>query len=148
MSTEAKAVTLAAWKKSAIHYPLLPSGTRVGIRIPDLPAMIVSGEMPSGLLDAALGAASGTGDTQPTKELVEQQKKFTDHIVLITVVEPKITEADVQEIPFEDREFLVEIATRQRDLDAEYEHIGGLTSSEKFRRFRGFGEFDANVEGV
>ena len=149
MSTavDEKATTLASWKKAAIHYPLLPSGMRVGIRIPDLPALIETGEIPSNLLDAALGVAGGK-DTTPTKELIAEQREFTDHIVLVSVVEPKITKDDVSAIPYEDKEFLVQVATRQRDLDAEGEHIGGLSKSDKFRRFRGLGEFDTDVEGL
>lgn len=142
-------ITAAQWKKNAVHVVMCPSGTQVSIRIPDLPAMIEAGELPQHLLEAALGVASGSlTEKTPTKELIVQQKEFTDRLVLKTVVEPKITESDVADIPYEDKEFLVSVATRQRDLDAEGEHIGGLMKSEKFRKFRGFGEFDETLEGV
>jgi hypothetical protein len=140
-------VSLAGWKKAASHYVLCPSGVRVGIRIPDLPAMIESGEIPQHLLEAAIGFAASSDDT-PSLELIKKQREFTDHLVLKTVVEPKLTEADVSDIPYEDKDFLVSIATRQRDLDAEGEHIAGLMKSEKFRRFRKLGEFGADVEGL
>lgn len=142
-----KAVSLSGWKKAATHNVLCPSGSRVGIRIPDLPAMIEAGEIPQHLLDAALGVA-GDADSKPSVELIKQQREFTDNLVLLTVVEPKITPADVRDIPYEDKEFIVSVATRQRDLDAEGEHIAGLTKSEKFRRFRGLGEFDPTLEGA
>jgi hypothetical protein len=153
MSTEAPAVennspvTLAGWKKAAKHYPLLPSGVRVGIKIPDLPALIEAGSIPQHLLDAALGVAAGE-EQRPTRELIIQQREFTDRLVMIAVVEPSLSESDVKDIPYEDKEFIVAVATRQRDLDAEGEHIAGLTKSEKFRRFRGLGEFDPTLEGA
>ena len=151
MSTEdtqdTKAVSLSGWKKAATHNVLCPSGSRVGIRIPDFPAMIEAGDIPQHLLDAALGVA-GDADAKPSVELIKQQREFTDNLVLLTVVEPKITPADVGDIPYEDKEFIVSVATRQRDLDAEGEHIAGLTKSEKFRRFRGLGEFDPTLEGA
>lgn len=142
-----QAVSLDAWKSAASHYPLCPSGVRVGIRIPDLAALIESGEIPQHLLDAALGVATKP-DEKPTKELIVKQREFTDLMVQLTVVEPKLSESDVRAIPVEDKEFIVAIATRQRDLDAEGEHLAGLTKSEKFRRFRNLGEFDTPLEGL
>lgn len=142
-----KAVTTNAWKKAALHYPLCPSGVRVGIKVPDLPALIEAGEIPQHLLDAAIGAAQGQ-QRQVSKDDIVREREFTDKLVQITVVEPSLSDADLREVPFEDKEFIVQIATRQRDLDAEGEHIGGLTNSEKFRRFRGLNEFSSTVEGL
>lgn len=143
-----KPTTLAAWKKAAVHYPLMPSGVRVGLKIPDLPALIETGVIPQHLLDAAIGVASNQSDTPPTKELIIQQREFTDLVVQITVTEPVLKDEDMPSVPFEDKELIVALATRQRDLDAEGEHIAGLTSSEKFRRFRGLGEFDSPLAGL
>lgn len=140
--------TAAGWKAAATHEVLCPSGFRVKIRIPNLPAMIEAGELPQHLLDAALGVARGGDAAEPSIDLIKKQREFTDHLVMKSVIEPTIEPADLREIPFEDMEFIVQIATRQRDLDAEGEHIGGLTKSEKFRKFRGLGEFDPNVEGL
>jgi hypothetical protein len=152
-----KPVSLSAWKKAATHYPLLPSGARVGIRVPDLPRMIETGQIPQHLLEAAVGAvksqrlADDDKDEELTPEKIvknsKEEREFTDCITLMTVVEPKLTEADIVEIPFEDRQFIVAIATRVRDLDAEGEHLAGLTKSEKFRKFRGLGEFEPSLEG-
>lgn len=150
-----QAVSAKDWAANAVHYPLLPSGTRVGIRIPDLAAMIEAGQVPQHLLTAALGMAQqATQDKTPTVEdmtkSATEEREFTDLLVLATVVEPELTEADLKPdgIPFEDKQFLVAIATRQRDLDAEGEHIAGLTTSEKFRRFRELGEFAPSLENA
>jgi hypothetical protein len=146
MSTETleKPVNAAGWKKSAYHNVMCPSGARVVIRIPDLPRMIEIGEIPQHLLDAAIGVA-GEPDAKPSIDLIKQQREFTDLLTAAVVHEPKLDATDIPDLPYEDKEFLVAIATRQRDLDAEGEHIGGLMKSEKFRRFRQFREFDPTL---
>lgn len=152
--SKTQAVTLDGWKKASVHYPLLPSGSRVGLKVVDLSAMIESGQIPNHLLNAAVGIASAqqNEDKVPTVEEItksaKEEREFTDLMVLAAVVEPKLSEADVTEVPVEDKQFIVAVATRQRDLDAEGEHIAGLTSSEKFRRFRGLGEFEPTLEGA
>lgn len=140
--------TTAAWKKAAKHTITCPSGTVVAIKLPNIPLMIESGKLPQHLLDAALGASELTEEQKPTAELIKQEREFTDFIVKVTVVEPELTDADLNEIPFEDKDFIVSVATRQRDLDAVGNHIGGLSSSATFRRFRGLGEFGSDVEGL
>ncbi len=145
---ENKATSIAAWKKAAVHYPLCPSGVRVGIRVPDLPKMIEAGDIPQHLLEVAIGVAVSGETVKPTVELITQQREFTDILVKLVVVDPPLKETDLPDVPYEDKEFLVSLATRQRDVDAEGEHIGGLSTSERFRRFRGLGEFDPTLEGA
>lgn len=142
-----KPATVSGWKKAAVHYPLCPSGVRIGIRIPDLPALIEAGEIPQHLLELALGAATGK-QPEPSVELAKQLREYTDALTMRTVVDPVLKEADLVDIPYEDKEFIVAVATRQRDIDAEGEHIAGLSKSERFRRFRGLGEFDPTLEGA
>lgn len=148
MSTEpTKTASLSEWKKAAKHSVTLPSGVRVGLKIPDLAALIEAGDIPQNLLDAALSVTGGDQAPQkPTKEFILQEKEFTDRLVLASVVEPKITDSDLPDLPFPDRVMIVEIATRQRDLDAEGHHIGGLHKSAAFRSFRGLDEFDTDLE--
>ena len=150
-----KPVSVAAWKKAALHYPMLPSGSRVGIKIPDLPRMIEAGNIPQHLLEAAVGAArqQNAADAEAlTPDKIRQnaaeEREFTDIVTQVTVVEPKLSEADLEAIPVEDKQFIVAIATRIRDLDVLGDHLAGLTKSEKFRRFRRLGEFDEDVEDL
>lgn len=145
--TSQKTATLDQWVEAATHYPLCPSGVRVGIRIPDLPALIEAGDIPQHLLDVALGIAAGD-DSKPSVDLIKSQREFTDKLVQLTVVEPALDDEAVKKVPFEDKDFLVQVATRQRDLDVEGEHLAGLTKSDKFRRFRRLGEFSEDVEGL
>lgn len=138
MSTAPTVASKAGWKKNAKHSICLPSGTWVEIVVPDLARLIETDQIPQNLLDAALKAAGRGGDGQMTKEAIIQEREFTDKLVQITVVTPALTTEDLHEIPYEDKVMLVEISTRQRDLDAEGNHIGGLHTSERWRRFRGF----------
>jgi len=138
------------WGAAGVHNILCPSGVRVDIRIPDLAAIIEGGDLPQHLLDAALGVANklSRGETQkPSKDLIAKEREFTDFLVATTVVTPKLSVEQAASVPYEDKELIVAIATRQRDMDAEYEQIGGLTKSEKYRRFRKLGEFDPALEG-
>jgi hypothetical protein len=82
--------------------------------------------------------------TLPSAAVVEiedivQQADFFNKLCAITVVEPKVTEEDFASgaLPFEDKEMLVEFATRQRDLDAVSHHLAGLETSKSFRAARG-----------
>lgn len=142
VTEDRKPVSKTQWVKNAVHYPVLPSGSVVGMVVPDLPALIEAGDIPNDLLDAAIEAAGSPQDQTPSKELIVKKRQFSDLVTCIAVVEPKITEEDAAKVPYEDKEMIVAIATRQRDLDAEGNHIAGLDKSEKFRKFRRLGEFD------
>lgn len=133
-----KAATLAAWKKSKLHYVTLPSATVVGIEIPDLPQLIKTGSLPNELLDAAIREAEGEGKKREiTREDIIERADFYNKLCVLTVKEPTLSEEDAAGIPFEDKEMVVEFATRQRDLDAIGHHLGGLEKVKDFRKFRG-----------
>lgn len=145
MATKNRATSLAGWKKNKTHYPMLPSGTRVGIQVPDLPSLLAGGDIPQPLIEKAL--ADGP-DATPDPETIKQQNDFQSHLVKVTVVEPKLTDEDIKELPYEDISFIVEIATRQRDVDALGEHIGGLpATSDQWAAFREGDGSDEAVEG-
>jgi hypothetical protein len=124
----------SAWKKAGVHEVTLPSGTEVTITIPNLPQMVKNGSIPNNLLDAAIGAIQ---KETITRELLAEQAEFFSLLVTTMVKEPSITADDVADLPYEDIELLVEIGTRQRDLDALGNHIAGLHRSAEWRRFRG-----------
>lgn len=125
----------AAWKKAGAHAVVLNSGAVVKVRIPNLPQLVETGELPNDLIDVAIDLASGKEEV--TTEHIKDQARFYRALISRTVVEPKITEDDVPDLPFEDVELLAELATRRRDIDAVGNHLGGLDASPKFRKFRG-----------
>jgi hypothetical protein len=140
-----KPTTAAAWKKAKTHEVVLPSGVAVEIEIPNLSQMVKTGELPNDLIDAALGAMQ---KQRVTPDLLLKQADFYTKLVALTVVKPKITEEDVADLPYEDQELLVELATRQRDVDALGHHIAGLHTSKDWRRFRGYDISDEDVEDL
>lgn len=138
--------TLSKWKKSRVHEVTLPSGFQVKIIIPNLPQLIKAGQLSNELINAALGATQG--DEKITRETIEQQADVYNKLVSITVKEPTVTEEDVAELPYEDVEMIVELATRQRDIDAVGHHIGGLEKIEEFRKFRSLGFSSEDIPGL
>lgn len=144
-ATATKKRDLGAWKKAKRHDITLPSGIEVGIEIPNLPQMVKTGQIPNDLLDAALGAIQRQ---EVTPDLIKEQADFYHKLVVIMVKDPDITEEDVVDLPYEDVELLVEIGTRQRDLDALGRHIAGLHKSAEWRRFRGIDYGDEALEGI
>jgi hypothetical protein len=127
------------WKKAKQHYITLASGMEVGVIIPNLPLMVKTGQVPSDLLDAAIGAIK---KEQITPELIKEQSDFFHLLVKVMVKDPEITDEDIPELPYEDIELLVEIGTRQRDIDAIGNQIAGLHKSEDWRKFRGWDDRD------
>lgn len=145
MTDETK-TTITKWKSAAVHPVTLPSSTVVDIRIPNLPEMIESGEIPNDLIDVAIEVAQGT--RKVTSKDIKEQAEFYRHLVSKTVVNPKVTPEQVPEIPYEDTDMLVEIATRQRDVDALGHHIAGLHTNKDWRKFRGFESGFEGGEGL
>lgn len=136
------------WKKSRRHEVNLPSGFQVEIEVPNLPLLVKTGQLPNDLVSQALGVVQAG---KLSAEVIAEQADFYAKLVVETVKEPKVTEADVvgeDPIPFEDVEMLVEFATRQRDVDAIGHHLGGLHTSKEWRAFRGVGPLDEDVEGL
>jgi hypothetical protein len=144
MATETK-TTKAAWKKAKRHDITLPSGTEVSIEIPNLPLLIKTGHFPNELIDAALGAVKR--DTI-TPELINQQSDFYHELVALTVKVPEISVEDVLELPYEDVELIVELATRNRDVDALGHHIAGLHKVSDWRKFRGLDYGDEDLDDL
>lgn len=141
--------TVSTWKKAAVHPDItLPSGTKVTIKLPDIPKMIESGQIPNELVDLAVTVAQGGRNVPSGTELVGKQIEFTKRLLTVTVIEPKITEEDVTELPVEDRELLVNLATRATDLDAVGNQIGGLHKQAQFRALRGIPDGYEGVEGL
>lgn len=126
--------TVDSWKSAKTHQITLPSGTKVSIEIPNLPALMKTGRIPNHLVEAAIELQ---GKQRITPQDLEDQYEFVKQIVVLTVKEPAISDADVDDLPFEDLEMIVQFAMRERDTDAVYHHIGGLELVESFRDVRG-----------
>jgi hypothetical protein len=143
MPSKAKSAT--DWKTKRRHPIVLSSGYEVEIEIPNLPLLVKTGQLPNDLVAQALGNIQ-RGELTP--EIIASQAEFYEKLVPATVKNPEITAEDVKDLPFEDVEMIAEIATRQRDLDAVGNHVGGLNTSKEWRRFRGLPDLDEDVEGA
>lgn len=137
--------TASGWKSAKRHSVTLPSAFEVEIEVPNLPQLVKTGQLPNELVTEALNTAA-TGNLTP--EVIASQADFYNKLVAFTVKEPAITEEDVPDLPFEDIELLVEIATRQRDVDALGHHLAGLDKVADWRKFRGLDYGDEDVAGL
>lgn len=138
----------AAWKKSRSHEVTLPSGFEVTLEVPNLALLVKTGYLPNDLVQVALQAVQSG---KLTAETVAEQSDFYAKLVTITVKDPALEPEDVigdDPIPFEDVEMIVEIATRQRDLDALGRQLGGLHTTKEWRQFRGIEHLYEDVEGA
>lgn len=142
-STKTTGKSKSAWTGRKVHTDItLPSGMKVDITLPNLPALIKSGALPNELIEVATKAAT---NKDIPEDLFERLDEFNRFLVAKTVVKPAITEDEVDQLPSEDIEMLVEFATRQRDMDAIGHHYAGLETVDSFRQFR---RLDASSPGL
>ncbi len=134
---------ISKWTDRATHdNVLLPSGEEVSIKVPDLPQMMKRGEIPNPLVKYVVKAEKNSADTL-TEEKVIESTDYINWLISITVTDPEISPEEAEDVPAPDKELLVALATRQRDIDAAGRHLGGLETLEDFRRFRRVGEFSS-----
>jgi hypothetical protein len=120
----------------------LPTGAVVKIRIPDLAQMAQTGELDNDLLQYAVPSLPANPDDEPTpeqkKENLTKLANFHQWLISKTLVDPELTPEEVKDtVPTPDKEVLVELASRRRDMDVKGHHIGGLEVSADWRKFRG-----------
>lgn len=136
------------WKRAKAHLVTLPSGEKVRFQIPNLAVLAKSGELPNSLLAVAVPGSVKEADVSTPEEAQERIARLSDFqkwLVAKAVVEPEVSEDDVPELPTEDVDCLVELATRGRDTDAVGHHIGDLEKSAEWRRFRGVPDLDEDL---
>lgn len=134
--------TKTAWKRAATHDGIVcPSGTVVSIKLPNLPKLAEAGEIPNELVDLATAAEQVTPGQVP-QDVLGKLSKLQDFIVAETVVKPEIKPEEVADLPYEDLEFLAELAHRRRDVDALGNQIAGLDKLDKYATFRDLNDSD------
>lgn len=155
-------VTPAEWAELAVHTVTLPSRARVKVRIPDLSLLIANDAVPENLRGAALeelmgtmaalqapAAADGSDPERPRidKEKIQQLASLHFFLVSEMLVEPALTISELEraELPNEDLELLVQLATRERDTDA-LGVVLGVVPLSRFARFRDHHGCDESCE--
>lgn len=118
------------WAKRGIHIVTLPSGMVVKIRLPDLTRLLKNDLLPERLRAVALKQAFAEVEPEPASDngtrdeeryqTAKDMASLLDWLVADMVLEPQLTQEDVETIPGEDRDMLVSIAQRERDTD----HLG------------------------
>jgi len=141
--------TLSAWKKRREHHNVtLDSGMEVDIIFLDLGKLIQGDAVPKELQQVALqqSLAPGEavrkifeqvekGDTEETLKLAQQLDDLDKWMVSESVVKPKLTREDVDELPPGDVEMLCDIIGRRRKTDAKGVFLG-VVPLDLFATFR------------
>jgi hypothetical protein len=142
-TTAVPVTSVEQWAGHKRHTVTLLSGAVVEIEIPNLPKMIALGQVPNALMSAAMQFAQ---KPKVTPELLQEQYEFTKYLASETVKVPAVRPEDVEALPTEDVEMIIEFATRQRDMDAVGHHLAGLEKIESFRRIRRIPDLDSDLE--
>lgn len=106
---------VSTWKAKSVMRITLPSGVDVDIRIPNLANILMSGELPNNLREIALAELSGKTKTELTEDHLRANAQFVRHLVIATVVNPKLEDADLDDLPQSDIDVLAAIANREVD---------------------------------
>lgn len=152
-----KSDSLAAWKKRREHHVTLDSGAEVDILFQDLGKLIQGDAVPKELTQIALqqSLAPGEavrrifeqvekGDTEETLKLAKQLDDLDKWMVSESVVKPKLTREDVDELPPGDVEMLCDIIGRRRKTDAKGVFLG-VVPLDLFTTFRDLHQGDENT---
>jgi hypothetical protein len=147
-SNGSKSDSLAAWKKRRSHHVTLDSGAEVDILFQDLGKLIQGDAVPKELTQIALqqSLAPGeavrkifeqieAGETEKTMELARQLDDLDKWMVSESVVHPKLSRDDVDELPPGDVEMLCDIIGRRRKTDAKGVFLG-IVPLDLFTTFR------------
>lgn len=129
-----KTSSKTAWKQASAHSVTLPSGTVVKIKVPNLPALVKAGAVPNELIEVAVQQADP--ERKVTVEDIRAEADFNRFLVSVTLIDPKIEPEEVDDLPFEDVQLLIALATRQTDRDAVGHQLGGLELTEEWKSFR------------
>lgn len=147
-SPPAAVTSKSAWQKLTKHHVTCPSGAVVRIRIPNLASLVAMDAVPEQLKGAALReiaqelvgslqavADGGASEVKLSEEDVKALYELNEWMLCWSLIEPEITPADLPELPEEDLEMLVQIVSRERDVDARGVRLGvePLSRLERFR---------------
>lgn len=139
---QATPATKEAWRNARDHLVTLPSKTQVTIRIPNLPNIIKAGNIPNALMAVATQVAATGSVKKLDAEVIKEIPDFYRYLVSTTVVKPELAPEDVDDLPYEDIELIVALATRETEFDAVGHQLAGLEKIDSFRRFRNLPDLD------
>jgi hypothetical protein len=158
-SSEPRVTTAEQWAAAVLEAEL-PSGARVRFRFPSLAEIVELGELPPDLLEIAVAEWKSPGSAaelaaepfeqlpdEPSEEQLEQASAaarevsekiagLNRELIARALVEPAMTAAQLQSVPYSDLEYLTRIINRAEPFDAAGRRIG----PEPISTFRVFAE--------
>jgi hypothetical protein len=121
-SQAAERMNLAEWRKNRLHDMELPSGLRVKVRDVSMTDLMLTGKLPSAIIDMAKNAAENEAKDFDLNALAANAEEFNQMLtalIEICLVEPSIgTVADDQhillsEIPSDDKMAIFAFVNRE-----------------------------------
>lgn len=153
-----KSDSLAAWKNRRAHHIQIDSGAWVDVLFQDLAKLIQGDAVPEGLKHVALqqSLAPGemvrkifdsieAGETEKAMDLATKLDELDKWMVSESVITPKLTREDVDELPPGDIEMLCDIIGRRRKTDARGVFLG-VVPLDLFTTFRELHDGDAPAD--
>lgn len=137
-----------------------PSGATYRVRKVNLERHALSGGLPVGLKRAAMEGVKGLEklletETSESDEASHETRDYLDELVLATIIEPKLTKADLgtgqlaedPTLPSVDYAWAVKVAMGEEEYDADGKRLWGLEPLDRFATFRAFHGCDEDCEG-
>lgn len=138
------------WRKRVIQNVTLPSGQQVTIRIPGLGALARLDALPKELAEIALleisreggaaaalakdivAAAGGDDEAADSRvaEGIRRLGELTKRLVVESLIDPKLTYEELDDVPEDDLEKLMRIVSRRDPFDSAGRVIGALPVSD------------------
>lgn len=138
--------SLEEWKGRRTALATLPTGLKVRLRSVTLDELAADEALPDDLVAVAVNERTGltavelarrvSEDTGSAREYSQQILRLRDKLVLRAVVEPDLTEADLDEVDPFDKDMVANIASRQTDVDATGRRVWGVEPLNTFQVFR------------
>jgi hypothetical protein len=142
-ASEPKIATVAELKRSRVITAQLPSGAWVKIRPPNMELHLVNGGLPTSLRAVASQSSKELNrklaDEETGLESLKEMYDYLDRTVRMMIVEPDISEIENLDDVFKpvDYHWLLEVAQRETDVDAQGRMLWGVEPLNRWALFRG-----------
>lgn len=140
MTPQRKPTTLDALKRSRTLVAPGPSGNVYRIRPLNLERHALAGGLPANLRNIALQGARGIqrlfqGDDEQVSQEGEAVRGYLDGLVKQVIVEPELSEAELEFLPPVDYRWALSIAMGEEDYDGEGRRLWGREPLNRFQLF-------------
>jgi hypothetical protein len=135
-----KITSLAQLQKTREIVALAPSGNVYKLRPMNIERHALAGELPASLRKVAMQGAQAVDEAMMADQVDEngpEMRDYLDRLVRQSVVEPDLTDVDIDVLPPVDYRWIVRIALGEEDRDGEERRLWGKEPLSTWATFRG-----------